>query len=163
MTSLSRHLGIDDGAWQEKHGIDVGLISTFVYNALQHPGIEHIALSMRFQTLSAARLTYQEKEMPNDMSTASHVQRSLRQCLAVVAELLYDNGHVLETITLTKRGLSSKELQLLNQSAPDWATCQQVLETSQAATRNEQGRFVLTPMGRELMFDMFGEGAADCA
>ncbi|SBR46086.1 hypothetical protein [Halomonas sp. HL-93] len=101
--------------------------------------------------------------MPSDISTASHVQRSLRQCLAVVAELLYDNGHVLETITLAQRGLNRKELQSLSQNAPGWATCQQVLETSQAATRNEQGRFVLTPMGRELMFDMFGEGAADCA
>lgn len=101
--------------------------------------------------------------MPSDMSTASHVQRSLRQCLAVVAELLYENGHVLETITLAQRGLSRKELQLLSQNAPAWATCQQVLETSNAATCNEQGRFVLTSMGRELMFDMFGEGAADCA
>ncbi|SDO36155.1 hypothetical protein [Vreelandella arcis] len=101
--------------------------------------------------------------MPTDMSTASHVQRSLRHCLAVVAELLYDNGHVLESITSAQRGLSRKELQSLTQNAPAWATCQQVLETSHAATRNEQGRFVLTPLGRELMFDMFGEGAADCA
>ncbi|SER41980.1 hypothetical protein SAMN04487958_10154 [Vreelandella subterranea] len=101
--------------------------------------------------------------MQSDMSTERHIQRSLRQCLAVVAELLYDNGHVLETITLAQRGLSNKELQLLSQNAPGWTTCQKVLETSQAATRNEQGRLVLTPMGRELMFDMFGEGAADCA
>ncbi|MDR5876203.1 hypothetical protein LPL18_014395 [Halomonas sp. CUBES01] len=97
------------------------------------------------------------------MSTANHVQRSLRQCLAVVAELLYENGHVLETITLARRGLSRRELQSLSQNAPAWVTCQQVLETSQAATRNEQGRLILTAMGRELMFDMFGEGAADCA
>jgi len=28
---------------------------------------------------------------------------------------------------------------------------------------NEHGRFVLTRLGREMMFDMFGQGAADCA
>ena len=32
-------------------------------------------------------------------TTASfHVQRSLRHCLSSVAELLYESGHVLETI-----------------------------------------------------------------
>ena len=56
------------------------------------------------------------------LPTAATVQRSLRQCLSIAAELLYE-----------------------------------------AATFNEYGRFVLTRLGRELMFDMFGQGAADCA
>lgn len=93
----------------------------------------------------------------------AHVQRSLRQCLSIAAELLYDHGHVLETITLPQRGLARRELVALSAAAPTWATCQQVMETSEAATFNEHGRFVLTHLGRELMFDMFGQGAADCA
>jgi hypothetical protein len=101
--------------------------------------------------------------MPPDTSTAAHVQRSLRQCLSTVAELLYHHGHVLETVTLPHRGLARRDLSSLQHSAPEWATCQQVLEASEAATFNEYGRFVLTRMGRDLMFDMFGEGAADCA
>nr|WP_235040409.1 hypothetical protein [Halomonas profundi] len=93
----------------------------------------------------------------------AHVQRSLRQCLSIAAELLYDHGHVLETITLPQRGLTRRELLALSATAPSWATCQEVMETSEAATFNEHGRFVLTHLGRELMFDMFGQGAADCA
>ena len=110
-------------------------------------------------------------ELPKDrpaqpnrrLSTAANVQRSLRQCLSIAAELLYDHGHVLETITLPQRGLARRELLALSAAAPTWATCQQVMETSEAATFNEYGRFVLTSLGRELMFDMFGQGAADCA
>lgn len=97
------------------------------------------------------------------LSIAATVQRSLRQCLSIAAELLYDHGHVLETITLAQRGLTRRELLALSAAAPTWATCQQVMEASGAATFNEQGRFVLTSLGRELMFDMFGQGAADCA
>ncbi|CAO1668285.1 hypothetical protein [Vreelandella maris] len=97
------------------------------------------------------------------LPTAANVQRSLRQCLSIAAELLYDHGHVLETITLPQRGLAQRELVALSAAAPTWATCQQVMETSEAATFNEYGRFVLTSLGRELMFDMFGQGAADCA
>ncbi|MGO2242078.1 MAG: hypothetical protein ACTH5D_10015 [Halomonas sp.] len=93
----------------------------------------------------------------------AHVQRSLRQCLSIAAELLYDHGHVLETITLPQRGLTRRELLALSAAAPTWEICQQVLETSEAATFNEHGCFVLTHLGRELMFDMFGQGAADCA
>ena len=97
-------------------------------------------------------------------TTASfHVQRSLRHCLSSVAELLYESGHVLEPITLIQRGLSHQELISLSHQHPRWALCQQVLEESDAATFNDYGRFVLTAMGRELMFDMFGQGAADCA
>lgn len=96
-------------------------------------------------------------------STTANVQRSLRQCLSIAAELLYDHGHVLETITLPQRGLARRELSALSSAAPTWATCQQVMEDSEAATFNEYGRFVLTCLGRELMFDMFGQGAADCA
>lgn len=96
-------------------------------------------------------------------TTAANVQRSLRQCLSIAAELLYDHGHVLETITLPQRGLTRRELLTLNIVAPTWATCQQVLKDSEAATLNEHGRFVLTDLGRDLMFDMFGQGAADCA
>lgn len=97
------------------------------------------------------------------LSIAATVQRSLRQCLSIAAELLYDHGHVLETITLTQRGLTRRELLALGAATPTWATCQQVMEASGAATFNEYGRFVLTSLGRELMFDMFGQGAADCA
>jgi len=99
----------------------------------------------------------------NVLSTTANVQRSLRQCLSIAAELLYDQGHVLETITLAQRGLTRRELNVLSAAAPTWATCQQVMEASEAATFNEYGRFVLTRLGRELMFDMFGQGAADCA
>lgn len=99
----------------------------------------------------------------NGLSTTANVQRSLRQCLSIAAELLYDNGHVLETITLPQRGLAQRELLTLCAAAPTWATCQKVMEASEAATFNEYGRFVLTRLGREIMFDMFGQGAADCA
>ncbi|HBP40714.1 MAG: hypothetical protein ACTJG4_14770 [Vreelandella alkaliphila] len=97
------------------------------------------------------------------VSAAYHVQRSLRHCLSTVAELLYDNGHVLETITLPQRGLARRELAHLKGHCPSWKTCQRVLEESGAAEFNDYDRFVLTSMGRELMFDMFGQGAADCA
>lgn len=108
--------------------------------------------------------------MPSEVShpastvaTADHVQRSLRHCLSTVAELLYDNGHVLETITLAQRGLGQRELTQLSHQHVRWKICQQVLEESGAAEFNDHDRFVLTSMGRELMFDMFGQGAADCA
>ncbi|WP_249978232.1 hypothetical protein [Vreelandella olivaria] len=96
-------------------------------------------------------------------SATYHVQRSLRHCLATVAELLYDNGHVLETITLPQRGLTRRELRQLSKQNAHWKACQPVLEESGAARFNDYDRFVLTAMGRELMFDMFGQGAADCA
>ncbi|EHA14310.1 MULTISPECIES: hypothetical protein [Halomonadaceae] len=101
--------------------------------------------------------------LPYRLSTAANVQRSLRQCLSIAAEVLYDHGHVLETITLSQRGLTRRELLTLGSVAPTWATCQQVMEDSGAATFNDYDRFVLTRLGRELMFDMFGQGAADCA
>jgi len=101
--------------------------------------------------------------MTPNTSTAAHLQRSLRQCLATAAELLYHHGHVLESITLPHRGIERRELAAISKQAPEWATCQKVLINSEAAIYNEYGRFVLTSMGRELMFDMFGEGAADCA
>ncbi|PRY64248.1 hypothetical protein B0H98_106160 [Vreelandella songnenensis] len=94
---------------------------------------------------------------------AVNAQRSLRHCLSWMAEVLYDNGHVLESITLTQRGLSKAELNTLCVNVPEWVAYQRILEASDAATFNAYGRFVLTAMGRELMFDMFGQGAADCA
>ena len=102
-------------------------------------------------------------QAPHGPSTAVNVQRSLRHCLSIAAELLYDHGHVLETITLPQRGLARRELLALSAAAPTWATCQKVMEASEAATFNEYGRFVLTRLGRELMFDLFGQGAAECA
>ncbi|AQU84849.1 MULTISPECIES: hypothetical protein [unclassified Halomonas] len=99
---------------------------------------------------------------PQVATAAYHVQRSLRHCLSTVAELLYDNGHVLETITLPQRGLTQRELTQLS-SQEHWKACQQVLEESGAAQFNDYDRLVLTTMGREIMFDMFGQGAADCA
>lgn len=94
---------------------------------------------------------------------ATNAQRSLRHCLSAVAEMLYDHGYVLESITLAQRGLAVREVNALRAQAPEWAACQEVLEIGGAATFNGYGRFVLTAMGRELMFDMFGQGAADCA
>ncbi len=114
--------------------------------------------------LMPSELTSEHPAQPNrGLTTAANVQRSLRQCLSIAAELLYDHGHVLESITLPQRGLARRELVALSAAAPTWATCQQVMEASDAATFNEYGRFVLTGMGREMMFDMFGQGAADCA
>ena len=100
---------------------------------------------------------------PSGIPPAANVQRSLRRCLSIAAELLYDHGHVLETITLPQRGLARRELLAISAIAPIWGTCQQVMETSDAALFNEHDRFVLTALGREIMFDMFGQGAADCA
>lgn len=100
---------------------------------------------------------------PQVATAAYHVQRSLRHCLSTVAELLYDSGHVLETLTLPQRGLTQRELNQLCAQHSDWQACQQVLEESGAAEYNDYHRLVLTAMGREMMFDMFGQGAADCA
>lgn len=101
--------------------------------------------------------------MAHDTPLAAHLQRSLRHCLAVVAEHLYAQGHAPEIISLPHQGLTADDLRELRQHFPDWATCEQVLNTSQAATLNRHQRLVLTDLGRQLMFDMFGEGAADCA
>jgi len=101
--------------------------------------------------------------MAIDTSTTAGIQRSLRQCLSNVAVLLYHHGHVLETVTVAHRGLDPLAIRQLRADTSQWDTCQRVLERSEAATFNDQGRFILTPLGRELLFDMFGEGAADCA
>ncbi len=101
--------------------------------------------------------------LPSASTASFHIQRSLRHCLSSVAEMLYESGHVLETITLAQRGLSRQELDRLRQQHPRWAICQTTLEKSDAAMFNDYDRLVLTPLGRELMFDMFGQGAADCA
>ncbi|MBB3183233.1 hypothetical protein FHR95_000774 [Halomonas fontilapidosi] len=99
----------------------------------------------------------------HDTPSTNGMQRSLRQCLSNMAALLFRQGHVLETVTVPHRGLNRSELKSLGEADRDWAPCQHILETSQAATWNDQQRFVLTGLGRELLFDMFGEGAADCA
>ena len=101
--------------------------------------------------------------MKHDTSSATSMQRSLRQCLSNMAALLYRQGHVLETVTVPHRGLDRNALKALGEADRDWRPCQHILETSQAATWNTDQRFVLTALGRELLFDMFGEGAADCA
>ncbi len=101
--------------------------------------------------------------MQIDTTPNAGIQRSLRQCLSNAAFLLYQHGHVLETITIPFRGLDSRALRQLRESSKEWLACQRVLESSEAAIYNEQGRFVLSSLGRELLFDMFGEGAADCA
>lgn len=105
-----------------------------------------------------AQYVYDSSHTPD-----TNVQRSLRHCLSAVAEMLYDHGYVLESITLAQRGLTERELSALRAQATEWAACQEILEISGAATFNGYGRLVLTAMGRELMFDMFGQGAADCA
>jgi hypothetical protein len=101
--------------------------------------------------------------MSNDITAAAGIQRSLRQCISNMAALLYRQGHVLETVSVPHRGLDRSAMQQLSQASDDWATCQQVLECSEAASYNESGRFVLTSLGRELLFDMFGSGASDYA
>ncbi|MDR9439788.1 MAG: hypothetical protein RI841_09875 [Halomonas sp.] len=101
--------------------------------------------------------------MRYDTPSTNGMQRSLRQCLSNMAALLYRQGHVLETVTVPHRGLDRSALKALGDASDDWAPCQHILETSQAATWNTQQHFVLTGLGRELLFDMFGEGAADCA
>ncbi|PMR72291.1 hypothetical protein C1H69_21795 [Billgrantia endophytica] len=101
--------------------------------------------------------------MTIDTSPATGLQRSLRQCISNMAVLLFHHGHVLESVTVSHRGLDSRAIRELSSGSSDWSTCQRVLERSEAATYNDSGRFVLTAMGRELLFDMFGEGAADCA
>ncbi|MFY0990681.1 hypothetical protein [Halomonas sp. C05BenzN] len=101
--------------------------------------------------------------MTPDTSPLSTMQRSLRQCLSNMAALLYHHGHVLESVTVPHRGLDRGAMRELNAASSDWTACQRVLERSEAASYNEQDRFVLTALGRELLFDMFGEGAADCA
>ncbi|TDN98431.1 MULTISPECIES: hypothetical protein [Halomonas] len=101
--------------------------------------------------------------MTHDTPSTSGMQRSLRQCLSHMATQLYRHGHVLETVTVPHRGLERNALKALSDADRDWTACQHILETSQAATWNDQQRFVLTGLGRELLFDMFGEGAADCA
>ncbi|MGM0984067.1 MAG: hypothetical protein ACQEXG_11665 [Pseudomonadota bacterium] len=101
--------------------------------------------------------------MTHDSDSTAGMQRSLRQCLSNMAALLYRHGYVLETVTVPHRGLDRSDLKALDKADRDWAACQHILETSRAATWNEQQCFVLTDLGRELMFDMYGEGAADCA
>ncbi|WP_282042129.1 hypothetical protein [Halomonas alimentaria] len=101
--------------------------------------------------------------MTNPSIDTFGMQRSLRQCLSNMAALLYRQGHVLETVTVPHRGLDPDALETLESDCREWSACQRILESSEAATWNEQRRFVLTGMGRELLFDMFGEGAADCA
>ncbi|MFG6137267.1 hypothetical protein [Halomonas sp. B23F22_10] len=90
-------------------------------------------------------------------------QRSLRQCLCNMAVLLYRQGHVLEIVSSPHRGLDRHSLNALAEAEPDWPSHQRTLERSEAATFNAQRRFVLTDLGRELLFEMFGEGAADIA
>lgn len=101
--------------------------------------------------------------MNHSLSSPSGMQRSLRQCLSRMAAILYRHGHVLETVTVGHRGLDRQALKALSAANDDWAPCQRILENSQAATWNDQQRWILTDLGRDLLFDMFGEGAADCA
>ncbi|UYG00420.1 hypothetical protein [Halomonas sp. GD1P12] len=87
----------------------------------------------------------------------------LRQCLFTLAELLYVNGHVLETVTLPQCGLARRDTAVLDEQNVGWAACREMLESNAAGMTNQEGRFVLTALGRDIMFDLFGQGAADCA
>jgi hypothetical protein len=95
-------------------------------------------------------------------SPTTSLQRSLRHCIARMAVLLYQHGHALETISVPHKGLDSNALHAMEETSNEWSACQQVLEESGAATFNDQDHLVLTALGRDLLFDMFGEGAADC-
>jgi len=101
--------------------------------------------------------------MTTNTSTRTGMQRSLRQCLSRMAALLYQHGHVLEPVTISHRGLDRAAIDELEAASPDWHICQRILEQSESAVFNDHDRFVLTELGRDLLFDMFGEGAADCA
>lgn len=92
---------------------------------------------------------------------AAHIQ--LRRCLLTVADLLAEGGHVLETITLPRCGLAKREMKALEARGTGWSVCRKTLEASAAGGINPEGRFVLTALGREVLFDLFGQGAADCA
>ncbi|MFC2992071.1 MULTISPECIES: hypothetical protein [Halomonas] len=98
-----------------------------------------------------------------DASPLAGMQRSLRQCLSNMAALLYHHGHVLETVSIPHRGLDRHDVATISSASSEWQACERVLISSKAASWNEQNKLVLTPLGRELLFDMFGEGAADCA
>ncbi len=98
-----------------------------------------------------------------DTSPLASMQRSLRQCLSHMAAMLYHHGHGLETVSVPHRGLDRREAEHIARTTREWQTCEKVLVKSEAASWNEHNRLVLTPLGRELLFDMFGEGAADCA
>ncbi|WP_447555218.1 hypothetical protein [Vreelandella sp. EE22] len=104
-----------------------------------------------------------EVDLPPAESALPSSREQLRRCLFTVAELLYLNGHVLETITLPSCGLAKREMAALARQNPGWASCREALEKSEAGITNGEGRFVLTALGREMLFDMFGQGAADCA
>jgi hypothetical protein len=80
-----------------------------------------------------------------------------------MAALLYQHGHALEAISVPHKGLDRGVINALNESSPEWQLCQRVLERSDAAIFNDQDCLVLTSLGRGLLFDMFGEGAADYA
>ncbi len=101
--------------------------------------------------------------MWREPSTTMGRQPSLRHCLTTMASLLYQHGHALEAITVPHKGLDRETTNALSDSSPEWQRCQGVLERSDAATFNDQDRLILTPLGRGLLFDMFGKGAADCA
>lgn len=101
--------------------------------------------------------------MLREISTTNGLQRSLRLCLSTMAALLYQQGHSLEAVSVPHKGLDSEAIDALNKTSPEWQHCQGVLESSDAITFNDQDRLVLTPLGRGLLFDMFGKGAADCA
>ncbi|MCB8888164.1 hypothetical protein [Vreelandella malpeensis] len=90
-------------------------------------------------------------------------RHQLRRCLLTVADLLAEGGHVLETISLPSCGLAKREMKALEARGTGWSVCRKTLEASAAAGINPEGRFVLTALGREVLFDLFGQGAADCA
>ncbi len=103
------------------------------------------------------------RHMMNDASPLAGMQRSLRQCLSNMAALLYHHGYVLETVSIPHRGLDRHDVANLSSASSEWQSCEKVLISSEAASWNEHNRLVLTSLGRNLLFDMFGEGAADCA
>ncbi len=77
----------------------------------------------------------EEVHMQTDTTTNAGIQRSLRQCLSNAAFLLYQQGHVLETITIPFRGLDSRALRQLRESSLEWRACQRVLQRGRDVQR----------------------------
>jgi len=93
-------------------------------------------------------------------ATVLRDESALRIDLASFAEELYRQGGVLEIITHAQRGLDASTLDALSASRLQGQRLRRMLR-GDTVGYNASGRLVLTRLGRELAFDMFGVGASD--